>query len=173
MAPELDLEHLLAVLDRNGVAYVMIGGMAAVTHGSPFPTEDVDITPAPGLDNLERLSTALRDLEARVRTEGVPAGLAFDHSAESLAAAGTWNLTTRYGDLDLSFVPSGTRGYGDLKEGASRIELFGVTVMVASLADIVRSKQAANRPKDQRVLPTLRVLLAGEQSSHGGPNGRG
>ena len=30
----------------------------------------------------------------------------------------------------------------------------------ASLGDVIRSKQAANRPKDQRVLPTLRELLA-------------
>jgi hypothetical protein len=35
-----------------------------------------------------------------------------------------------------------------------------VTVRIASLADVIRSKQAANRPKDQRVLPTLREILA-------------
>ncbi len=164
MAPELDLERLLRVLDRHDVAYVMIGGMAAVTHGSPFPTEDVDITPEPGPENLERLSAALHDLEARVRAEGVRVGLPFDHSAASLTAAETWNLTTRYGDLNLSFVPSGTRGYSDLKDGARPIELFGGVVMVASLADIIRSKQAANRPKDQRVLPTLRSMLGGEEA---------
>ena len=36
MAHELDLERLLGVLDRNGVTYVLIGGMAAVAHGSPL-----------------------------------------------------------------------------------------------------------------------------------------
>lgn len=164
MAPELDLERLLEVLDRCGVAFVLIGGMAALTHGSPFPTEDVDITPAAAPDNLKRLSAALRDLDARVRTEGIDGGLPFDHSADSLAAVGTWNLTTRYGDLDLSFVPSGTRGFEDLNSDARPIELFGISVRVASLADIVRSKQAANRPKDQRVLPTLRALLADRRS---------
>lgn len=100
----------------------------------------------------------------RIRVAGVENGLPFDHSADSLAGVQTWNLTTRYGDLDLSFVPSGTRGYGDLTRDSRQIELFGVRVQVASLADIVRSKQAANRPKDQRVLPTLRELLAGERS---------
>lgn len=160
MARELDLERLLEVLDRHEVAYVMIGGMASVAHGSPFPTEDLDITPAPAPKNLRQLSAALRDLDARVRIADAPEGLPFEHSSESLSAVQTWNLTTRYGDLDLSFVPTGTLGYADLIRDAAPTELLGVTVQVASLADVVRSKQAANRPKDQRVLPTLRELLA-------------
>lgn len=160
MSAELDLERLLAALDRHEVAYVLIGGMAAVTHGSPFPTEDVDITPAVAPVNVARLSMVLHELGARIRVEGVPGGLPFDHDASSLVAGQTWNLTTRCGDLDVSFVPSGTQGYADLARDATGIELFGVTVRVASLADIIRSKQAANRPKDQRVLPTLREMLA-------------
>lgn len=159
MADELDLGRLLAVLDEHRVHYVLIGGMAAVTHGSPFPTEDVDITPASAGGNLDRLSAALHALDARIRVDGVDQGLPFDHSAESLAAVGTWSLTTRHGDLDLSFVPSGTQGYDDLVRDSRDTELFGVMVKVASLADVVRSKQAANRPKDQRVLPTLREML--------------
>ena len=51
------------------------------------------------------------------------------------------------------------------------IDLLGVVVRVASLADVIRSKQAANRPKDQRVLPTLRDLLA--RISGGAPDGGG
>ena len=70
------------------------------------------------------------------------------------------NLTTNAGDLDLTLEPAGTGGYADLRRDAELVELYGVTVQVASLADVVRSKQAANRPKDQRVLPTLRAILA-------------
>lgn len=158
--PELDLGRLLAVLDRHEVSYVMIGGLAAVAHGSPFPTEDLDITPASDISNLTRLSAALSDLAARIRVDGMPDGLPFAHDAASLAAVQVWNLTTRLGDLDISFVPSGTKGFGDLNGSAEPIELDGVVVWVASLADVIRSKQAANRPKDQRVLPTLRELLA-------------
>lgn len=160
MSRELDLGPLLAVLDEHGVAYVLIGGMAAVSHGSPFPTEDVDITPALGQDNVRRLSAALHHLDARIRVEGTPEGLPFDHDATSLAAARTWNLTTAHGDLDLSFVPAGTTGYDDLRRDALATDLFGVVVQVASLDDVIRSKQAANRPKDQRVLPALRDLLS-------------
>jgi len=157
---ELDAEHLLRVLLSHGVKFVMIGGLAGVVHGSPFPTEDLDITPDRSADNLVRLSHALDELGARIRTEGVEGGLPFSHDGDSLAAVGVWSLVTPHGDLDISFVPNGTSGYGDLSSDASDVAVFGLMVPVASLADIIRSKQAANRPKDQRVLPVLRELLA-------------
>jgi hypothetical protein len=160
--PELKLEAgpILAVLLEHKVRFVVIGGIAAVVHGSPFPTEDIDITPQAGVENLARLSDALRELDARIRTSAVPEGLAFAHDAESLAAATVWNLQTKYGDLDLSFVPNGTAGYDDLVRDATDVAAYDLVVPVASLADVIRSKQAANRPKDQRVLPVLREILA-------------
>lgn len=151
---------MLAILIRNRVRFVVIGGFGAVAHGSPFPTEDLDITPDQEVQNLQRLSDALRELDARIRTDAVPEGLPFSHNGESLAAAGVWNLTTEYGDLDISMVPNGTTGYPDLLRDATEIAGFGLLVPTASLADIIRSKQAANRPKDQRVLPVLREILA-------------
>ena len=157
---ELDAGAMLEVLLRHEVKFVMIGGLAGVVHGSPFPTEDLDITPEQSTDNLARLSAALDELEARVRTQGVEGGLPFSHDAESLGAVGMWNLVTPHGDLDISFVPNGTQGYADLVDGASQVEVFGLVVPVASLADVIRSKQAANRDKDLRVLPTLREILA-------------
>lgn len=158
--PDVDFGRIVATLLEHRVRFVLIGGLAALAHGSPFPTEDVDVTPERSAENLAKLSAALKELGARIRTDAVEGGLAFDHDAESLAAAGVWNLTTQHGDLDLSFVPDGTQGYPDLVRGARDTEIFGVVVPIASLEDIVRSKQAANRPKDQRVLPTLRELLA-------------
>jgi hypothetical protein len=110
--------------------------------------------------NLDKLATALRELNARVRTDSAPGGLPFRCDGEALAAAETWNLTTDAGDLDVSFQPSGTRGYRDLRRDAAQVELYGVSVRIASLSDVIRSKQAANRPKDQRTLPTLREMLA-------------
>ena len=157
---ELDLPRLFEVLDRHRVTYVLIGGLAAVYHGSPFPTEDADITPLADPANLSRLAAALRELNAIVRTASEPEGLPFACDAQSLAAARIWNLTTDAGDLDVTFEPSGTGGYADLRRDAEAVPLYGVTVRVASLNDVIRSKQAANRPKDQRVLPTLRDISA-------------
>jgi hypothetical protein len=157
---ELDLARLFGVLHRNKVVYVLIGGLAAVYHGSPFPTEDADITPAADRPNLVRLASALREVNARIRTEAISEGRPFACDADTLSAAQTWNLTTDAGDLDIAFEPSGTQGYSDLRRDAATTELYDCTVQVASLRDVIRSKQAANRPKDQRVLPALRAILA-------------
>lgn len=155
---ELDLERLFGVLKRHKVVYVLIGGLAAVYHGSPFPTEDADITPDDTDANLTRLAAALREFNAKIRTESAPEGLPFACDARGLAAAKTWNLVTDAGDLDIAFQPSGTHGYRDLHRDAISAEIYATTVEIASLDDVIRSKQAANRPKDQRVLPTLREI---------------
>ena len=157
---ELDLPRLFGTLQRHRVKFVLIGGLAALYHGSPFPTEDADIAPAGDDGNLTRLADALRELNARIRSASDPAGVPFPCDAATLAGARTWNLTTDAGDLDIAFQPSGTGGYADLHVNASHAELYEASVEVASLGDVIRSKQAANRPKDQRVLPTLRELLA-------------
>jgi len=148
---------MLRVLAKHEVDYVLIGGFAAVAHGSPLPTNDVDIVPDTEPGNLVRLSKALKALGAKVRSgaESFP----FDHDAESLAAANIWNLMTKYGDLDITFTPSGTQGYADLKRDAIEITIRGTTVRLAALVDIVRSKEAAGRDKDRRALPILRELV--------------
>jgi hypothetical protein len=154
-----DGRAIIAALVGHGVDFVLVGGFAARVHGSPLLTNDVDIVPRNDPENLACLSAALTDLDAKVRAEGVEP-LPFSHSAESLASARIWNLTTKYGDLDITFTPSGTHGYDDLRRDAIEVKLRGTTVLLASLADIVRSKGAAGRDKDRRALPVLRELLA-------------
>ena len=151
-------EQILAVLAEHGVDYVLIGGLAAAIHGSDMVTTDLDITPARGTANLSRLSDALRALHAGIRSDAVPHGLPFAHDATSLAKADMWNLTTDFGDLDIAFIPAGTKGYTDLRRSAVVIDVIGTTTTVASLADIIRSKEAADRPKDRIAVPALRRL---------------
>jgi len=155
-------EGIVAALLAREVVFVVIGGFAARLHGSPLLTGDIDVTPERSAENLTRLSGALRDLDARVRHPDIPEGLPFGHDATSLAASIFWNLTTRHGDLDISFTPAGTEGYPDLAVSAMTISIGAVLFPVASLADIVRSKNAANRDKDRRALPVLRELLAAQ-----------
>lgn len=155
----LRADELFACLDRYGVQYVLIGGLAAVLHGSPLPTLDADICPARTPENLVRLAEALRELEARIRTSDTPAGVPFPCDADFLGRVDLLNLITAAGDVDLSFTPAGTEGFVDLDQHALPMTLRGITIRVAALEDIIRSKAAANRPKDQRSLPTLRLLL--------------
>ena len=159
MTVTFDPTAMLAVLNGHGVRYVLMGGLAAAIHGSPYVTTDVDVVTDPDAENLERLSAALTQLEARVRTEAAPEGLAFGHDAASLRRHPIWNLSTRFGDLDVLLAPSGTSGYDDVVRDAQDLEILGVVVRVASLADVVRSKAAAGREKDRLQLPLLRRLL--------------
>jgi hypothetical protein len=160
---EFDPERILAALAGAGVRFVLIGGMAAILHGDVGVTVDLDIVPEREPGNLDRLSGALRTLGARIRASGAPEGLAFDCSGSflrNLAPDSILNLTTEAGDLDLTFCPSGTRGYADLRRDAIEIEAAdGVRILVASLADVIRSKEAASREKDRVALPRLRRLL--------------
>lgn len=159
--PDFQPEAILEVLARHRVECVVIGALAAYLQGSPFTTQDVDITPKIDHDNYERLSAALTELDARIRAENTEP-VEFSHSAESLADATIWNLSTKFGDLDITTQPSGTRGYEDLRHDAITITDFGPSVKLASVADIVRSKDAAGRVKDRRMLPVLRELAAAE-----------
>jgi hypothetical protein len=68
------------------------------------------------------------------------------------------NLETDAGDLDVSFTPAGTNGYDDLVTHVATFDLDGVVAPTAALLDIIRSKTAANRPKDHASLPVLEEL---------------
>ncbi len=151
-------EEMFRVLARHKVAYVLIGGVAATLHGSNLRTGDVDICPARSKENLKRLAEALLEMEPRIRSAGTPEGTRFQCDAKFFAQTQMCNLTTRFGDLDISFEPAGTSGHEDLRAHAVEFDLDGLRVPTASLEDVIRSKAAAGRPKDLAALPTLRML---------------
>jgi hypothetical protein len=159
----LDPERLITTLARHGVRYVLIGAVAARLQGFPRVTADADITPARDPENLERLAAALRELDARVYTDSVPEGLPFDCTPQMLSRSEQWNLVTAAGRLDVAFVPSGTKGYADLARDAISFDVFGAKLDVASLEDIIRSKEAANRPQDRQDVIILREMLRQRQ----------
>ena len=156
-----DFERVVSTLSRHRVAYVLVGGTAAVAHGSTLPTEDVDVTPARDRPNLDRLAAALRELDARIRTSDEPEGVAFPVDGGFLAAM-PWmlNLVTDAGDIDIVIAPSGfPEGYDTLAPRAVEVDFGdGVSVLVAALDDIIASKRSANRAKDRAALPYLEAL---------------
>ena len=119
-------------------------------------TRDLDVTPSREPENVERLAEALRQLQAKLRTPREPVD--FPIEADYLAGVPSWTLVTPLGELDILFEPAGTRGYDDLKRDAVEV-MLGVPVLVASLADVIRMKQATGREKDQIQLPALRRTL--------------
>jgi len=157
---EPDPLKILGALERHRVRFILIGAAAARIAGAPVVTEDIDITPATDKANLERLAAALKELRARLRSPSESSGVPFPLDADMLRTADMWTLTTSAGDLDICFTPSGTRGYSDLRREALRTRVGpGISVSVASLRDVIRSKEAAGRDKDLAQLPLLRRTL--------------
>jgi hypothetical protein len=157
MTQSLNAAAIVDVLNRHHVKFVVRGALAAIAQHAPIPaTRDIDLTPDSSLENLTRLSAALKELEARIRTGGVDEGLPFDHDGGSLAASSVWNLICPFGEFGISFGPSGIAGgYEELAVRAHRMRVDSVEVLVADLSDVIRSKEAAGRPKDLQVLPIL------------------
>ena len=156
-APQLRPQALLQLLEKHKVDYVVIGGVGANIWGSPRGTLDLDICAATTRANKRRLAAALTELDARFRPRGLeegfpPPGGWDDHSFDSLISLAT---TSSLGWLDIWFIPDGTTGYDDLIRSAGRARVGNVEVNVASIPDIIRSKQAAGRNKDLAALDHL------------------
>lgn len=154
----LDPARIIGTLNKHRVRFVLIGALAARLHGFPRLTADADITPASDPSNMKHLAAALRELHAKVYTEAIPEGLEFDCSAAMLGRATMWNLVTSAGRIDIAFKPAGTDGYDDLALNAEKFEAYGVVFSAASLSDIIRSKEAAGRPKDREDVAILRAM---------------
>lgn len=164
-------DDLLNVLERHGVRYIVIGGLAAELRGSPYITRDVDVTPSRDRANLRRLAAALRELHATLRIPGVDGPVEFPLDEHSFDWGTTWTFVTDHGYLDIALLPDGTQGYHDLRHSATKERLTEtLEVDVASLADVIRSKEATGREKDRAVLPILRQVLERSRSNeHSGP----
>ena len=154
----LEPNRLLTALCEAEVAFVVVGGMAAVAQGSSIPTVDLDLCYQRNATNYERLSSALKPLNVRLR--GAPAGLPFVPDPPTLKAGLNFTLMTDGGDLDLLGEVTGLGNYEAVMACAEEVELYGHRVWILSLEGLIRAKLAAGRPKDLRALPELKALQA-------------
>lgn len=162
-AREFDPFHILEVLDRHQVDYIVIGGVAANLHGSNQPTRDLDVTYDTSEANRERLAAALRELGA-VRVTDLhdmlpPTADRFLYRVES--------FTTPVGDVDAFQFVRNIGGYPDLVDQADPVELQpGLQVLIADIDSIIRSKLGSGRDKDPghiRALERIKEERANER----------
>jgi hypothetical protein len=140
-------QPLLQALDRYGVDFVLVGGLAGLAHGSSYPTYDLDIAYSRDDSNLRRLVDALREI--RVTLRGAPADLPFQLEVETLANGANFTFDTEFGSFDVLGDVAGIKSYDELRRGSKIKEVFGVQVRIASLDHLIAMKRAANRRKDQ------------------------
>jgi predicted nucleotidyltransferase len=67
------VKELLERLEQNHVKYVIIGGIAAIAHGSAYLTYDIDICYSRGEDNIKKLAEVLAFFNPKLR--GAPPDL--------------------------------------------------------------------------------------------------
>ena len=154
--PEFQPKALLHTLLEHDVDFVVVGGLAAMSHGSAYPSFDVDVVYARDRANLERLAAALRSLGATLR--GAPTDVPFQLDAKTLEAGGKFTFATPLGALHILDRPDGAPGYAELKANASEAAIEGGPVLVASLDHMIAMKEATGRPQDKTVAAELRVI---------------
>src|SRR5687768_2166938 len=154
--PDFNVSELLRRLVPQGVDFVVIGGIAAIAHGSPRLTRDLDIAYARDQANLEALGSVLVGLDARLFQidEDVP----FVADAATLANVQLLTLTTSAGRLDVTTQPWGAPPYDVLRNRATRQRVAGVSVLVASIDDLISMKQASGRNKDLGDIDELEAI---------------
>lgn len=156
-----DLSRIVATLNRHGVDYLVIGGIAVLAHGNPRATFDVDVVADLRRTNLERLAGALAELNARLT--GVDAHLlpVDPTNPDDLANGANWTMTTDAGRLDFFSEVPGGRPYAELRGRAVLIETAAGSFHVVGLHDLARMKREAGRPKDLADLAALNLANPG------------
>lgn len=148
----LDAQRIFEELARHEVDFVLVGGLAAQTHGNTRMTNDVDLIPEPDPQNLARLAEALRALGAHVLNPGHED---LEVDAAMLPRATIWQLATPHGDIDVLHKAPGAGSYADLRERALVVALDDIRVPVAGRDDLIRMKLARGRPVDRADVAAL------------------
>jgi len=142
------LDQIAAALAAAKLEAILIGNAAAALRGAPVTTVDFDFLFRATPGNLRKLRAFARELEASV--------------AQPFEGASTMYrvVNPRIGlQADFLSTMHGVRSFESLRKRATSLDLGSGKLLVARLEDILRSKSAANRPKDRAVLDVLRETL--------------
>jgi len=159
----LQLRPLLELLDRHAVDFIVVGGIAGIVHGSAHPTFDFDVVYARDEKNLQRMAAALTELGVTLR--GALPDLPFQPDARTLAAGCNFTFVSEFGSFDILGDAAGMRDYAAMRADAKLKDLWGFSVHVASMDDLIRMKRAAGRPKDKAMAEELIALIENQRRS--------
>jgi predicted nucleotidyltransferase len=151
-----DFEELLRLLTKHEVAFIVIGGVAAVLHGSSRLTQDLDIVYQRTPENIARLAAALAGRSPYPRE--APPGLPFRWSEATLRMGLNFTLDTSLGALDLLGEVTGGGSYEQLLDQSIEADLSGVRCRCLDLESLIRVKRAAGRPKDFEAIAELEAI---------------
>lgn len=146
------------------IDFVLVGGLAAVSHGSAYATYDIDICYSRTDENIRKVVALLKSLKAKLR--GAPEDVPFILDAKSIKMGLNFTFSTRLCDLDIFGEVAGLGNYSQVKKYAEPLDLYGLKIFVLTLDGLIQAKKAVQRPKDQmhlKELEAIRVMKKGEK----------
>lgn len=153
---QADLAALIDALLAGSVEFIVIGGAAAVLHGAPTTTLDLDIVHRRTPQNVERLALVLEQLDAMHRDL---AGRVIRPTRDALAGDGQLNLSTHQHPLDPLCRLHDGRGYDELLPHSIVLTDGDREIRVVDLETLITIKASTGRAKDRLVIPLLGALL--------------
>ena len=154
--PTPDFLEILRILSGHKVDFIVVGGICGVLHGAPVTTFDLDLVHSRSQDNLNRLISALEELDAYYRGRGdqrLKPGLSH------LSSPGHQLLMTTFGPLDLLGAIGIGHSYDDLMKHTVVLEVGGLQVQVLDLETLIEVKKETISDKDKAVIPILERTL--------------
>ena len=147
------LVRVAEAMERHKLEAVLIGNAAAALQGAPVTTIDIDFFFRRTPSNIRKLKAIADELEAVVMRPYYP-------------VSALWRIVRDVDGMQLDFMDTihGIRSFEGLRRRSTETRIGSARVLVAALADIIKSKRAAARPQDLAVLPVLERLL--EQTTH-------
>ena len=157
-----DFRQLLQRLADSGLEFVIVGGYAAVTHGSSLVTRDLDICVALSNETVEKLRSVLAQWNPKHRM--TPQQLSFLEFPKTGPVQNLY-LRTDVGVIDILSSVLGVGDFARLKETAEDFEIDGRMYHVMSLEDLIAAKEALGREKDLLAAKELRAIAAKRKST--------
>lgn len=158
-----DIEGIIGRLVQARVDFVIVGGFAAMVHGSSLLTMDIDICCDFSPENLLRLQNAVADLHPvhRMTPKRIPLVL----TPDTCRGLKNLYLDTDFGQLDCLGSVLGVGGYATVKRQSVEIRLSSGACRVLSLATLIRAKEAMGRPRDKAAVVQLQAIAEKKQRS--------
>lgn len=149
---------MLVGLVQAKIKFVVVGGVAASTHGAARITDDLDIVyDSEDRQNVITLAALLASWNAYPR--GMEAGLPFVMDHQTMRLAPIMTLSSREGKIDVLANISGVGNYNAALRHAEEVDAFGTKFLVLELPTLIKAKRAAGRSRDFEHLIELEALL--------------
>lgn len=153
---DVDFGAIVEGLVKADVEFILVGGLAAVVQGTPITTMDVDIVHRQVAENISKLYSFLRTINAVYRR---PDDKIIEPKEEDFFSKGHFLLKTRFGPLDVLAFIEEEKSYDDLIAKTIEIDFKNCRISVLHLKEIARLKRKSNSPKDQQRLSVIEETI--------------